>query len=234
ICIVNLNTNSNGNDFGVDDISFRECSACLGTSTINVGVSGKPTLNATVTQPTCPGSTNGKIVLSASPTNSNYRYSVNGTSWGNNSSANTVHDNLAAGTYTYYVRINGNTGCRDTITVDLTPSGSPVTVDAGPDLTICNGDPVTLTATLGGPTNSVTWNNGVTNGVPFTPTTTQTYTVNVLSATNCPSSDNIKVTVLPKPNITTGIDQTICEGAPVTLSATSAGNTISWNNGISN
>ena len=64
-------------------------------------------------------------------------------------------------------------------------------VYAGLDQTICNGDPVTLSAT-----NSLnySWDNGVADGVAFNPTTTQDYTVSADSA-GCISTDVVTVTV---------------------------------------
>jgi hypothetical protein len=66
-----------------------------------------------------------------------------------------------------------------------------VSVYAGLDQTICNGDPVTLTAI-----NSLnySWDNGVTDGVAFNPTSTQDYTVSADSA-GCLSTDVVTVTV---------------------------------------
>jgi hypothetical protein len=64
-------------------------------------------------------------------------------------------------------------------------------VNAGADQTICNGDPVTLSAI-----NSLnySWDNGVTDNVAFNPTSTQDYTVNADSA-GCFSTDVVTVTV---------------------------------------
>jgi hypothetical protein len=64
-------------------------------------------------------------------------------------------------------------------------------VYAGLDQTICNGDPVTLSAI-----NSLnySWDNGVADGVAFNPTATQNYTVSADSA-GCLSTDIVTVTV---------------------------------------
>jgi hypothetical protein len=64
-------------------------------------------------------------------------------------------------------------------------------VYAGLDQTICNGDPVTLSAL-----NSLnySWDNGVADGVAFNPTATQDYTVSADSA-GCLSTDVVTVTV---------------------------------------
>ena len=64
-------------------------------------------------------------------------------------------------------------------------------VNAGTDQTICNGDPVTLSALN---SQNYSWDNGVTDGVAFYPTATQDYTVSADSA-GCLSTDVVTVTV---------------------------------------
>lgn len=65
-------------------------------------------------------------------------------------------------------------------------------INAGPDQAICDGASVTLTATGG---SGFAWNNGVVNGVSFTPVATQTYTVTGLDVNGCQTSDDVIVTV---------------------------------------
>jgi trimeric autotransporter adhesin len=67
-------------------------------------------------------------------------------------------------------------------------------INGGPDVVICEGQQVTLTATSG---SNFTWNNGVTNGVAFAPLTTQTYTVNGTDLNGCAATDQVLVTVNP-------------------------------------
>ena len=70
-------------------------------------------------------------------------------------------------------------------------------IDAGPDQSICIGDITTLTAVnpLGVP---ITWNNGVVDGVPFSPTVTNTYTVTADNL-GCISTDQVDVVIKPLP-----------------------------------
>ena len=64
-------------------------------------------------------------------------------------------------------------------------------VSAGADQTICNGQQVTLSASN---SQNYSWNNGVTDSIPFYPTTTQDYIVTADSA-NCQSSDTVTIFV---------------------------------------
>lgn len=130
-----------------------------------------------------------------------------------------------------YVVTGTSLGCSATDTVVVTVNENP-TVDAGLDQTICATQSVTLSASanLGA---TIAWNNGVTNGVPFTPAVTQTYTATATTAANCTSQDQVNVTVNPLPVVSAGADQVICFGDPVTLSGAGAVS-YSWNNGVTN
>ncbi len=94
--------------------------------------------------------------------------------------------------------LNGN-GCSnsDTVLVTVKPL---LLVDAGPDQEVCFGEAVTLTATGG---TVYTWDNGVSNGIPFTPTTTTVYTVNASDDEACSSQDQVLVEVKPVPQTPT-------------------------------
>jgi len=115
-------------------------------------------------------------------------------------------------------------------------SGTPVTwydtptVDAGANQTICQGSPVTVSAS--GAT-SYSWTGGITNGVSFNPTATQTYTVTGTDVNGCQDSDQLTINVNTLPSVSAGSDQVICEGEAVTLNGSGA-NTYNWNNGVSN
>lgn len=93
---------------------------------------------------------------------------------------------------------------------------NPLSILAGPDQNVCSGTTVTLTATGA---NSYVWTGGVQNGVAFTPTSTQTYTVTGTDANGCTGIDVVQVNVIPTPQISTN-QNTICPGQSTTLSVT--------------
>jgi hypothetical protein len=68
--------------------------------------------------------------------------------------------------------------------------------NAGTDMMVCEGTPVILTATGG---TTYEWDNGVIQGIPFTPATTMVYTVTVTNSYGCTATDDIMVTVNPIP-----------------------------------
>jgi hypothetical protein len=113
--------------------------------------------------------------------------------------------------------------------VVVTVNPLPV-VNAGTDVTVCAGTPVTLS---GSGASTYTWNNAVSNAVAFTPTATTTYTVTGTDANGCVNTDQVVVTVNPLPVVNAGTDVTVCAGTSVTLSGSGA-STYSWNNAVNN
>lgn len=86
------------------------------------------------------------------------------------------------------------------ISINALPS-----VNAGVDQTICAGNSVTLS---GSGATSYTWNNGVTNAISFSPSTTTTYTVTGVGANGCSNSDQVVVNVATTPAAPSAIAQT--------------------------
>jgi gliding motility-associated-like protein len=104
-------------------------------------------------------------------------------------------------------------------------------INAGPDITVCEGTSITL-ITQGG--TSYVWDNGVQEGVPFAPPVgTTTYTVVDQNPFGCSGSDQVVVTVHPNPIVNAGADVLICEGFTTTLTATGA-TTYQWDNNVIN
>jgi hypothetical protein len=80
---------------------------------------------------------------------------------------------------------NGSSNTNGTLTVNAIPT---VTASAT-STSVCTGQSVTLT---GGGASSYSWNNGVTNGVAFTPSNTATYTVTGTTA-GCAATADVTV-----------------------------------------
>lgn len=102
-----------------------------------------------------------------------------------------------------------NMGCpgpseQFSITVHPTPN-----VSAGQNQTICAGGSLTLN---GSGASSYTWNNGVSNGVTFTPQTSGTYIVAGVDVNGCQNTDTVVVNIAPVINATinvTGCDSVL-------------------------
>jgi hypothetical protein len=104
-------------------------------------------------------------------------------------------------------------------------------VNAGQDLTICEGEDVTLSASG---SSNFTWSDNVQNGVAFSPQTTHTYFVSVPGC----SIDSLTVTVNQKPQLTSGSDITTCRGSFINLDGqnyfSQNGLSFNWSNGVQN
>jgi hypothetical protein len=104
-------------------------------------------------------------------------------------------------------------------------------VNAGQDLTICEGEDVTLSASG---SSNFTWSDNVQNGVAFSPQTTHTYFVSVPGC----SLDSLTVTVNQKPQLTSGSDITTCRGSFINLDGqnyfSQNGLSFNWSNGVQN
>ena len=198
-------------------VTGTDANGCQNTDQVNVTVNPLPNVTANATpNPICIGE---NVTLTGSGAVSY--------SWNNGVSDGVPFAPTSTNTYT--VTGTDANGCQNTASVTVTVNPLP-TVNAGADQSVCDGTPVTLTAT--GTATSYTWNNGVSNGVPFTPTSTNTYTVTGTDANGCQNTDQVVVTVNPLPTVDAGPDQTVCDGEQVTLTGTGTATTYSWDNGV--
>lgn len=149
--------------------------------------------------------------------------------WDNGLTDGNAHTVSPTTTTTYKVTVTDNTGCLGDTTTTITVNNLP-TVDAGSPQAICVGESVTLS---GSGATAYTWDNGVTDGVAFTPTNSSTYTVTGSDGGACSGTDQVVIVVNPLPTVFAGDDQTICAGESVTLSGSGA-TTYSWDNNVTN
>lgn len=148
--------------------------------------------------------------------------------WNNGLGAGSTFQVTPTTTTTYTVTGTSG-GCTATASLTVTVNPSPV-VDAGNDQSVCTGSPVTLTATGA---DTYAWDNGVTNGVAFTPAPgTVTYTV-IGTANGCTATDQVTVTVGNNITVDAGPDLTVCNGQSIILTATGA-DQYTWSSGIVN
>ena len=79
--------------------------------------------------------------------------------------------------------------------------------------------------------SSYSWDNGITNNTPFSPSITTTYTVTGTDGNGCDNTDQLTVTVNTLPTVDAGSDQTVCAGTAVILAGSGA-SSYAWDNGI--
>ncbi len=174
------------------------------------------TIDAGEDQSICEGS-NDNITLTASQADS-YLWST-----GETTQSISVLPNE---TTTYNVTGTDSDGNESTDNVTVTVNPIPIAI-AGGDLDICEDNSVGLSASGG---DSYEWSTGETSqNISVSPLVTTTYTVTVAS-NGCSSSDNVIVTVKPRPAINAGNDVDIYLGESATLTAVSDG-TFEWSTG---
>jgi hypothetical protein len=141
-----------------------------------------------------------------------------------------ISNAVAGNTYTIQYTTPASV-CQASSTQTVTYNANP-TVDAGTAQSVCQGQSVTLSGS--GTATAYTWNNGVSNGVAFTPATVGTTVYTVTGTLNgCTATDVVNVTVNAGPTVDAGTSQTICnDGSQVTLTATGNATTYSWDNGV--
>jgi gliding motility-associated-like protein len=134
----------------------------------------------------------------------------------------------------YMVEFNDN-GCRNTDSVRVRVVSS-VNLMAINDTTICANDPVQLTATTDG--FQYSWradpslnNPGILNPVA-TPAATTTYQITAIIG-GCSATENVLVTVAPRPIVNAGNDIDICYNGTTQLNAQTNGIAFTWSNASS-
>lgn len=130
----------------------------------------------------------------------------------------------------YHVTVDNGYGMTvsDSIQIEINPL--PV-FELGPDVHVCSGTPVTITAS-GGVTYH--WNNGQTSAeITVNPTTVTNYSVTVTDNNGCFATDDINIVTMALPNVNLGPNQTICHDAQITLNAGSNFSSYSWSTGAS-
>jgi uncharacterized repeat protein (TIGR03803 family) len=118
-------------------------------------------------------------------------------------------------------------GCinSDTLQVIVSPA-----VYAGQDTSICMSSLATFTAS--GDAISYTWSGGITDGVPFLVTNTETYSVTGVNAAGCINTDTLLLTALSLPIVIAGTDQHICHDSLTVFTASGDAVSYTWNNGV--
>ncbi|HTB06506.1 MAG TPA: T9SS type B sorting domain-containing protein [Bacteroidia bacterium] len=194
-------------------VTGTDINGCVNTANITVTVDPLPVVTANTTLDTvCSG---GSITLTGGGANT-YIWTggaTNGVAF------------VPASTQTYTVTGTDINGCMNTANITVTVNSLPVVTATASADSVCAGGSITLNAS-GALTYS--WSGGVTNGIPFVPASTQTYTVTGTDIHGCDNTANIKVLVDPIPTITIApASPTLCFGDNTVLTAGGA-NTYSW------
>ena len=203
---------------GLYSQTFILATGCDSVANVTLVVNPLPVIDAGLDQVLCLGES---VILTATGS-STYAW--------DNGIINSLEFTPAVGAVTYTVTGTDANGCVNTDDVLVTVNPLPI-VDAGTDVVICEGENVTLS---GSGANTYVWNNGINDGVVFTPNVgTVIYTIVGTDVNGCVGNDQVEVLTNPTPIVDAGIDQEVCVGEMVTLNPTGA-NTYVWDNGVVN
>lgn len=164
-------------------VTGTDANGCSGTDDVLVTVVALPTVNAGQDQVICEGEATSLTAIASAQV-----------VWDNGVTDGTNFTPQQTTTYTATATDANGCSASDQVTVVVAPL--PV-VEAGADQETCTGGTVVLTAT--GTATTYSWNNGVQNGVAFSPTGTTTYQVTGTNVAGCLATDEVKVTVSPAP-----------------------------------
>lgn len=169
-------------------VEIRDANNCLKLDSAEIEEPDLLVLDTiSVSHLSCVDAMDGEISLTATGGTPAYEFSINGSSFEKTPN----YSALSAGTYTATVR--DENGCESTRTYTLTADS--IRVQAPNDTIICQGQPITLTAS--GYFQNVTWNNGVLNNFEFTPSHLGDleYIVVGQNAKGCEDKDTVVVRV---------------------------------------
>jgi len=149
---------------------------------------------------------------------------VNSYTWVNNGSqANAINVAPSSNT-TYTVSGTNSNGCVSTRTFAIIANTGVPTISITGNASVCLGSTASLTASGA---LTYTWSNNLTNGVAFTPTSTQVYTV--VAGNDCGTSTaTTSILVAPLPVGVSATNSLVCAGKPTTIVAVSAATGFTW------
>ncbi|MBN2668792.1 MAG: gliding motility-associated C-terminal domain-containing protein [Bacteroidales bacterium] len=201
---------------------------CSSTATVDVLVNPNPTVTAGIIANNICANENIELTETGAEADTWNWVASNGY---NTTDQNPTIYNATSDTSAWYI-VTGTistTGCASTDSVNVNVYALPTVgyTVSDSDTAICIGESVILTGA--GTASSYTWNNGVNNGISFSPSITQTYQVIGEDANGCKDSVQVEVVVNPLPNVFAGNDQNVPYGSTTTLNESSpAGLSYSW------
>jgi|GEM_PF-5587030 len=215
-------------------VAVRDENGCINTDTANVIVNQRPTVVAAPDTTICEGET-VTLIATAGGGSDGYTFT-----WDNGLGNGQTHDVTPDTTTTYSVTVTDAFGCadRDQATIIVNPNPN---VEARPDTTVCQGEPVVLIAIPSGGSGAnyqFLWDNGLGAGPTHTvtPSIDTDYAVILRDGNNCTATDTANVFISLPPIVIAELDTAICQGESVTISATASGGaggyTFSWDNGL--
>lgn len=190
-------------------LTVTDAAGCIATDFVTINLASYPTVDAGSDQTIC---LNAGPVQMTNVTPAGGSWSGTGITPGGMFTAPAISQYTV--TYTYTNASGCTASDNKTITVI-----APGTVNAGPDLSLCQGGPTSMLQ------NGGTWSGSSfvqSNGV-FNPAQSGTYTLTYTTTSGgCTATDQIQITVYALPNVNAGSDAAICANQNYSLNATAS------------
>jgi len=193
---------------GTYNFLFTDPNGCIwpGTAVVNEPAVLQNTL--ALTQVTCPGGSDGAVLVNSNGGTPQYTYVWSGDPGNNNAASN----GYAMGTYD--VTITDANGCSETQSFTLGELSSTPVLSATSAIESCPGasnGSIDLSVAGGNPYFSFLWSNGDTNEDPQG-LAQGNYSVTVTDANGCPFSGSYSVGVGAQINLTSNVNDVLCNG----------------------
>ena len=200
---------------GLYNVKIRDAAGCIDSLEVPITQLYPDFIvsNSLVQAASCSGNADGAVTINAAGGKNPYQYSLDGINF---QSGNVF--NLTNGSYTVFVKDDNNCSASQNVFI---PLNNTVTLDAGLDLTICEGKNVTLQTVSNA--NSFVWSPAVTldnsalQSPVASPVNTTKYYVTATTGI-CNRFDSVTVFVNPAPTANAGPDASICFGKHTQLS----------------
>jgi hypothetical protein len=202
-------------------VSGTDANGCTNTDQITVTIYQAPTVSLGNDIQVCQNEVPVTLFY-------NVNQAISTASWNTGETSQSIQVNSPG---SYIITVSDVNNCLDIDTVSVTLFSLPG-ADLGSNQSICSNDlPATLSVQSTGNQLSYLWSTGQTTQ-QIQVSQAGSYTVTVINANNCESTDTVQVQVLTAPNVNAGNDITVCEyDFPVTLNATGNGAEVEWSNG---
>ena len=208
------------NDSKTYTLTGTNANGCSSTSIVDVNVNALPMVVATASKTAiCFGE---NVILMGSGADTYV--------WDNNVTDGVEFTPSTLKTYTV-IGTDDSNGCSSTSTISVNVNTLPTIKATASKTAICLGDNVILT---GSGASTYVWDNNLTDGIAFAPSTLKTYTVTGTDVNGCSSTASLDVNVNALPKVVATASKTaICLGENVTLTGSGA-DTYIWDKNVTN
>jgi gliding motility-associated-like protein len=226
--IINGGTNQNSGTFtglapGDYTITVSDANGCISTtSTTLTSPQNFLLTEGNIVSADC-GSSNGSAEVIVNGGSGNFQYS-----WSGGGASTSINSNLSPGNYEVIVTDN-TTNCIQTLQIIVPANGGPSITNVSTTDNLCFDDQngsLSITASGGTIPYSYSINNGNSQASnSFSNLSAGNYTVTVIDATNCPSSQVITINEPQELIVNAGLDQNGCSTDVFDLTGSALGGT---------